>query len=454
MSVARPTPMRRVGAAEQRARTSARALALALLLLACGSAEPALPNLVLVIGDDHGYPDFGFMGSPVVQTPRLDRLAAEGVVFPVGYSTASLCRPSLRTLLTGLEPTQYARMEYAVHKGGDTASRSLISEIETLPRLLAERGYQSFQAGKYPGSHYRNAGFSEGMVEQPGNRGLRSASRLVRESLDPVTEFVSENAERPFFLWFAPKLPHIPHDPPARHLALYEDTAVGTRARDYYAMISWFDEAVGQLVDHIDGLALGRRTLIVYLADNGWDARPSADEEHSLLGGPQGKKTLYELGFRTPIVLRWLGELPGGVVRDELVSAVDLFPTLLDYAGVATPPDRPGHSLRPLLEGRGPWPRVELIGSSHVVRTDEPRMAMGGFFWRDARWHYLEPAQRSVELYDLDVDPGESRNVAKLHPEVVARARAAIREWSASLPKVGQDKESGQDKEVEREDEP
>ena len=431
------------------------AVVVALLLFACAGGEPAPPNLVLVIGDDHGYPDFGFMGSPVVQTPRLDRLAAEGVVFPVGYSTASLCRPALRTLLTGLEPSQYARMEYAARRSpdADAASTPLIREIQTLPRLLAERGYKSFQAGKYSEGHYRSAGFSEGMVEHPGNRGLRSSSRLVRESLDPVLEFVSENAERPFFLWFAPKLPHLPHDPPARHVALYAEADVWSGARDYYAMISWFDEAVGQLVDHIDGLALGRRTLIVYLADNGWDARPSADEEHSLLGGPQGKKTLYELGFRTPIVLRWLGELPGGVVRDELVSAVDLFPTLLDYAGVATPPDRPGHSLRPLLEGRGPWPRAELIGSSHVVRTDEPRLAMGGFFWRDARWHYLEPAQRSVELYDLDVDPGESRNVAKLHPEVVARARAAIREWSASLPKVGQDKEFGQGKEVGREDE-
>ena len=213
------------------------AVVVAFLLFACAGGERAPPNLVLVIGDDHGYPDFGFMGSPVVQTPRLDRLAAEGVVFPVGYSTASLCRPALRTLLTGLDPSQYARMEYAARRSpdADAASTPLIREIQTLPRLLAERGYKSFQAGKYSEGHYRSAGFSEGMVEHPGNRGLRSSSRLVRESLDPVLEFVTENAERPFFLWFAPKLPHLPHDPPARHVALYAEADVWSGARDYYA---------------------------------------------------------------------------------------------------------------------------------------------------------------------------------------------------------------------------
>jgi uncharacterized sulfatase len=228
-----------------------------LLALGCAAEPVGPPNLVLVIGDDHGFPDFGFMGSETVRTPRLDRLAEQGVVFPTGYSTASLCRPALRTLLTGLEPIQYDQLQREA-RGSDVP---LIRSLDTLPRLLAERGYMSFQAGKYAEGDYEGGGFSEGMVE--GKRGLEQAARLARETLEPVFDFLSRSGERPFFLWFAPLLPHIPHDAPERYLALYEGAELTASARRYYASISWLDEAVGRLVDHIDELGLARRTLIV-----------------------------------------------------------------------------------------------------------------------------------------------------------------------------------------------
>ncbi|MGH0028541.1 MAG: sulfatase family protein [Myxococcota bacterium] len=410
-----------------------------LLLLACGGGDagPRPPNLVLLIGDDHGFPDFGFMGSPIVQTPRLDRLAEEGVVFPLGYSTSSLCRPALRTLLTGLEPVQYGHTERELRAASEAPvpNSEVIRRIDTLPRLLRERGYATFQAGKYLEGHYAAAGFEEGMVEHRGAAGLRQADRLVRETLDPVLAFVDANANRPFFLWFAPKLPHLPHDPPKRFRDLYADADASAAARLYYASISWFDEAVGRLLDHLDARGLADDTLVVYLADNGWDPRPPESADQLALGGPQGKKSLYELGFRTPIVLRGPGVPAPARHAGALVSIADLFPTLLEAAGARRPQGRMGRSLWPLLAGTA-TPREELVGWTHVVRNAPGRRITGGFFWRDLRWHYLQPDGLPNELYDLETDPAETTNVVRQHPEVVRRATKAIRAWVRRVPQV------------------
>lgn len=410
------------------------------LLVACGGRSSGPPNLVLLIGDDQGYRDFGFMGSNVVRTPNLDALAREGAVLPMGYSTASLCRPALLTLLTGYDPLQYARFELRLREreGGpvprETAMRSVAT---TLPRLLAERGYVSFQAGKYLEGHFAGAGFDQGMVEQAGSPGLRSAKRLVRKTLDPVLDFVSEHADQPFFLWFAPMVPHLPHDAPERFLDLYDDHPdLDWETRRYYASISWFDEAVGQLMQRLDEEGLRERTLVVYLVDNGWDPHRAQSLEQANLGGDRGKKSLYELGFRTPIVLSQPGTLEPARFEDALVSIADLFPTLLDYAGAAIPDGRPGRSLRPLIEGRAPWSREALIGHMHVIRNKPGDRITGGYFWRSSRWHYLQPELLPVELYDVEADPRETRNVAREHPDVVARAIRAIRRWDRELPSI------------------
>ena len=410
--------------------------------LACGGSESTPdsatarpPNLVLLIGDDHGFRDFGFMGREEIRTPHLDRLASEGVVFPKGYSTSSLCRPALRTLLTGLQPIQYGRAELEVRaQTQDLNPERVVEAIDTLPRLLGEHGYASFQAGKYAEGHFAAAGFDDGMVEEFGSRGLRDASRLVRETVDPVLDFVTEHADQPFFLWFAPKLPHMPHNPPARLVELYADGAVPKAEVRYAASITWFDEGVGQLLEHLEANGLREHTLVVYLSDNGWDTSPAEAPEHFTLGGPQGKKSLYELGFRTPIVLSQPGTLAPARI-DALVSSVDVFPTLLDYAGIATPAGRTGHSLRTLVEG-GDGPRTTLVGWTHAIRNSPPPRITGGYFWRSDRWHFLQPQGLPVELYDVVADPFEQHDRSRDHAEVVAEATRAIRAWAGGLPEV------------------
>lgn len=389
------------------------------------AARVERPNLVLVIGDDHGYRDFGFMGSPVAQTPNLDRLAAEGIAFRVGYSAASVCRPSLRALLTGLHPAQLAEREH--------------SRVPTLPQALAGAGYATFRAGKSFAGDPTAAGFTEFMRGDP-----------VRRDLAPVLAFIDRNRDRPFFLWFAPKLPHRPFDAPPEFNEAYRGANLSANERGYFANVSRFDAGVGRLLEHLDKRDLRRRTLIVYLSDNGFEPVESVtapDRADPLgrrvalnrfsFGGPRGKASLYEAGFRTPVVASWPGVIPQGRLRDDLVSSVDLVPTLLAYAGVSPLPGLPGYDLRDAFEGRAVPARQRIVGIVDEVRSDTPaggalgpeRFSGPGAFVRDARWHYLWFFDRREELYDTRADPGETRDLAGVQAQRVTRMRAELLTW-------------------------
>jgi uncharacterized sulfatase len=414
-----------------------------LLLCACGGASENSggrpPNIVLIIGDDHGYRDFGFMGSEIAHTPNLDRLAAGGTVFPSGYSTASVCRPALRSLLTGLHPVQFdLREQQLVRKGIPASPKTPMRDnFRTLPALLAERGYTSFQSGKFQEGSYANAGFSQGMTEAAGKAGRKQGTRIARETMEPLFSFIDANLEQPFFVWFAPQLPHLPHNAPKKFHTRYESQGLPWWAPGYYANVTWFDAVVGDLVQHLDERGLRDRTLIVYLADNGWQA-PGPDVEYDfILGGHQGKMSLYEAGFRTPVIFNWPDRIPSGVQRDDLVSSVDLFPTLLDYAGAPPPADsdRPGVDLRGSLEGEPAALRSELIGTAAALRSDRDGEPRGGSFLRTQRWHYLRFNDGREALFDLEADPDEKRDIAAQHPDVTRTSRERIRRWKQRMVK-------------------
>jgi uncharacterized sulfatase len=399
---------------------------------ACSNADGVSPpNIVLIIGDDHGYPDFGFMGSPIARTPRLDRLAAEGTTFTIGYATASVCRPSLRSLLTGLHPLQFDIRESQLKKiGVQPSPRSPIRQnFQTLPALLSQRGYATFQSGKFQEGPYWNAGFTHGMTELPGDAGRKQGARIGRETMEPVYSFIDAHADQPFFVWFAPQIPHHPHNPPPEFLAPYESLGLPPGAVGYFGCVTWFDHLVEELIDHIDRSGLRERTLIVYVADNGWQPPGPGVRYTRLLGGTKGKISLYELGFRTPVIFNWPGTIPGDVRSDDLVSLVDLFPTLLGYAGLPPPHNRFGVDLRPSIDGTGPPEREELIGTARFLRTDQLGERRGGSFRRTRRWHYLWFNDGSQALFDLEADPDETRDVSEQYPDIVKASRSSIRRW-------------------------
>jgi uncharacterized sulfatase len=421
------------------------------LALGCGEVRApeadavGPPNLILLIGDDHGYPDFGFMGSPYVKTPHLDRLAGEGMVFTHGYVTASVCRESLRTLLTGLHPNQWnLRIAQLGREGIELDGFTAIQHFETVPRRLAEHGWASFQAGKYWEPSYDAAGFTHGMQQLGEPWADGGYSRLVsgRVSTADVYRFMDAHREQPFFVWFAPMLPHIPHNPALEYRARYEDAPITKAARAYYGNISRFDDLVGELLAYLDEAQLADHTLVAYLSDNGWHQEPSREKSKSIWDGPRGKGTMYEVGFRTPIVLRWPGRIPAGAVHEELVSTVDLVSTLLDYAGVPPLRDRPGRSLRPFIEGRGEWTRTFVIAGmanprtpDHLPDTPAEDEARGPAFflrYRDGRYIWF-PESGEEELYEIREDPYESRNRAPERQLLTRLLRNKIERWRVEM---------------------
>jgi uncharacterized sulfatase len=375
------------------------------LLSACGGAvrDSGPPNVVLIIGDDHGYPYYGFMGSPIVETPHLDTLAREGTVFTRGYTSASACREALLTLLTGLHPEQWwAKNRMLARAGRRRKNFEEIQDFATLPRLLAQKGYASFQGGKYWEGTYDLGGFTHGMKETVGSNRLTDTSggaglTLGRATMQPLWDFLDAHKHRRrFFVWFAPMLPHRPFDAAKRYVARYDRSEIGPWARLYYANITRFDDLVGEIMDYLDREHLRRSTLVIYLSDNGWEQPP---DRTTILGGPHGKFSIYDHGFRTPIILSWPGQIREGKVQQALVASTDLFATILDFAGVPAPRDREGETLRPLLTGNGSLARREVIEGVRRLRREgasgkalSPAQSLPeerAYFLRDANWRYV-----------------------------------------------------------------
>lgn len=418
-----------------------RTLALALVALAMVSGactrareEGDRPNIVMIIGDDQGFPYAGFMGSPIVQTPNLDALAKGGVLFTTAYSASSTCEPTLRALVTGNE--SFPR--------SPKAKQAPVPPTETLPGLLAERGYASLQTGKFWMPSYRQAGFTEG-TKGEGIRG-NSFEKMMggldglevgRTTMQPVYDFIDRHEDSPFLLFFAPSLPHRPWDPPAEQIARYAPIAkqLSPSALAYYANISRLDDTVGELIGYLEKKGLRSRTLVVYFSDNGFQMDPHEEFTPGKLD--HAKDSMAEMGWRTPLIFNWPGHIPAGVVRNDLVSLNDLFPTLLDYAGVRTTRRLAGLDLRPYLEQGTPVPRNELIGAMRRVRPvnvgkpPEPKTGWG-YFVRTPRWHYLlYPELGREQLFDIEKDPRELRDLAQAFPAEVAKLRAAVDRWIA-----------------------
>ncbi len=428
------------------------------------SATP--PNIVLIIGDDQSWTDFGFMGHEVIETPRIDRLARQGMLFRRGYVPTALCRPSLATIVTGRYAHQHRivgndpwirQEEQGPRYGDDPRYRALnrrliarIDAIPTLPRLLAEGGYVSFQSGKWWEGGYARGGFTAGMTHGDPDRGGRHGDiglEIGRPGLQPVFDFIETADNQPFFVWYAPLLPHMPHDPPERLLAKYRQPGRPIELARYYAMCELFDETVGALLDHLETNELSENTLVVFVADNGWIQRtpetPVPDGWRASFA-PRSKQSPYEGGIRTPILLRWPGVIEPGESQ-ALASSIDLVPTILAAADRAIPRSLPGVDLLSLARGEAPA-RDTLFGEGFahdIADVDDPEASLLYRWCIEGRWKLvvthtgrlgraaaLHPnLGRAPELYDLESDPHETRNLAEVHPDVTGRLMAKLGRW-------------------------
>ncbi len=427
------------------------------------AAADQRPNIVYIISDDQSWTDYGFMAHAHIETPNLDQLAARSAVFTRGYVPTALCRPALATLATGLyahqhqitgnDPALLRSMEGRRRDAPeeyDALREQMISLIDRQPTvagLLGEQGYLSHQSGKWWEGNYRRGGFTHGMTRgfpEPGGRHGDDGLKIGREGMEPVLEFIdSATAEsQPFFLWYAPFLPHTPHDPPERLFQKYKEKGIESDfVARYYAMVEWFDETCGELLDHLDETGQAENTLVVYLGDNGWIQQPEARGF-----APRSKQSANEGGTRQPTMFCWPGVIEPGDRGEQLCSSVDLAPTALAAGGAEIPESLPGYNLLPILKSGEPTPRDAVYGESFahdVADIENPEESLLYRWVIDGKWKLLLTYDGKVgrygrhhpreetrpQLYDLIADPHEQRNLAADHPDVVKRLADQLQAW-------------------------
>lgn len=431
-------------------------LTLLLFLSSCGPAgkkiEPTVttskPNIVLILSDDQAWSDYSFMGHDIVKTPNIDKLASQSVVFPNGYVTTGVCRPSLMTLVTGLYPHQH-KITGNDPQGGwrepgypreDLLEN--IDKLKTIPKILADEGYLSHQSGKWWEGDFSRGGFTHGMTK--GSRHGDEGLKIGREGMEPIFEFVDHamEEERPFYLWYAPFLPHTPHNPPERLLEKYANMNLSPSIAKYYAMIEWFDETCGQLVNFLDEKGIRENTLIYYVCDNGWIQKPN--EKGFDFGS---KQTAMDGGVRTPIMFSMPGTLKP-TQRKELISSVDLFPTILNGAGVKTDSNLPGLNLWDQLTEEKEIDRNIIFGEGYghnMMDKDNPEASLAYLWCREDNWKLIlsydgeiegygvstheEMRTQPIRLYNLGNDPYEKTNLADQYPDKVKDLQEKIESW-------------------------
>ena len=450
---------------------------LAIFVLGMGTAhavEPSAPppNIVLIISDDQGPDDYSFLGHPHIKTPHIDRLASQSLVYRRGHVPSSLCSPSLATILTGLYAHQHgvtsndppalrvaaqaqakaqakvktqakAREKAKAQPARDNAAYlaqraemiAKFTQSPTLPRLLAKQGYVSFQTGKWWGGDSSNGGFTGGMSHGDPTKGGRHGDdglQIGRATMKPAFDFIDQSvaAKTPFFLWYAPMMPHSPHNPPERFLAKYRGVAPSLEIAKYWAMCEWFDETCGQLLEHLEKNKIENDTLVVYITDNGWIQDPDADRY-----APRSKQSPFEGGLRTPILLRWPGRI-APAASEALASSIDLAPTLLKAAGLEPSPGMPGLDLRDEPTVRKREAIFGEIFTHNAVDLHKPSASLR-FRWcieSGSNFKLIVPDPRNspgeaVELFDLAKDPGETKNLASTEPAAVVRLRKRLEDW-------------------------
>lgn len=413
----------------------------------CISAQAAetRPNIILIISDDHGFPDYGFMGSKVAQTPNLDRMASQSLLYTRGY-TMPLCSPSLACLLTGKLPHQNGIIGNDLEDNNTTATpetkgkgkarkpardplaKQLLGNSLVLPKALAGAGYLSFQTGKLWNVTYKDVGFTSGMTDTAGRHG-DGGLVIGRQGMQPIFDFIdsTQKEKKPFFIWHAPMMPHLPHNPPEQLLAHFQGKGLTPAAEKYYAMVEWFDQTCGELDNYLAKNNLSDNTVILYIADNGWNADGQGPEARS-------KLTPYELGIRTPMFVRWPAKVKPLRDDETLASIIDFAPSILKMAGAKAPSDLPGIDL---LDRTAMTARKSIFVESYthnIADLAAPAKSLLAQVIVDG-WHKLlipgdakpskgSAAPNGLELFDLKSDPLEKTNIAASKPDEVKRLQA------------------------------
>ncbi len=477
-----------------------------------GPADSRKPNIIYILADDMGYGQLGCYGQEKIETPNIDALAANGMIFSQHYSGAPLCSPSRCVLLTGkhLGHAQIRTNDEWTERGDvwDYVKTQESPELEgqyplkagtqTIASFLQKAGYKTGIVGKWglggpltdgipnklgfdfffgfncqrqAWNYYPKYLWKDTVKVWPDNEliipGTKDRKIKLPDGADPYDEksysgytlneyapalmqkevlnFIRENKDRPFFMYYATTIPHTALQAPKRLVDYYhkkfgnEEPYLGEKNyfpvryphATFAAMISYFDEQVGELVSELKKIGLYENTLIILTSDNGpanagGTDSPWFDSAKPFKCGPGlGKGTLTEGGIRTPMVAQWPGKIKAGSKTDLVSSFYDVLPTLCDVAGIESPQNIDGISFLPTLLGKKNQQKHDFLYWEFPDSGGQQAIRMGK--WKGVRTQILNDSLR-IKLYNLDEDIHESTDVSLQYPEIVQQMERVLKQ--------------------------
>lgn len=425
------------------------------------AATPASrPNIIFIFADDWGWGDLSSHGHPWLKTPHLDRLAREGTDFHQFNVLNPVCSPSRTAAMTGMFPSRFGISQHFAAPAQNLARNMpdwLDVRAPSVARFFQQAGYRTAHFGKW---HLTNRnthgapeptayGFDEFAIF---NGGAETASADLHATPDNAAKFIAANKDRPFYLNVWLHESHLPHVPTKASLEKWSH--LDEQKRVYAAVITDGDNAVGRVLEALDSAGIAQNTIVIFSSDNGPETTAPAAQRESRdndakaagyggyysvgsSGGLRGeKRSLFEGGVRVPFLVRWPGRTPAGAINDTTAfTAVDLLPTLSAAAGIALPSDYRGDGENLLAALKG-----QLVKRTKPIFWDWTGKAADPHWWprlavRDGDWKLLLTADaQRVALHRLTTDRAEAVDLAKDHPEIVARLTQLALAWKATLP--------------------
>ncbi len=420
------------------------------------------PNVLIIVADDLGYADVGFQGAKDIPTPNLDKLAAQSVRCTNGYVSHPFCSPTRAGLMTGRYQQHFGHENNPAWLPEDTTSGLPLNQV-TLPQLMKKAGYVTGAVGKWhlgahPQFHPNQRGFDDyfgfrggGHIYLEGTKGgaeynipieFNGQERPFDDYLTNMlgreaANFVDRHQGKNWLLYLAFNAPHTPLSAPPELLAKFASIPDEGR-RTYAAMVNALDTAVGETLARLDATKQRENTLIFFISDNGGpdlsgkSGKPCFTSNSPLRGH---KGMVYDGGIRVPFLVSWPAKLKPGTY-DQPVIALDFFPTAVAVAGgVGAPPlvgqEKPAKAGTPALDGTNliPYLTGDKTGAPHEALFWRSGGPGGNYAARMGDWKFVRLGKAAPELYNLASDIGESKNLAREKPEVLAKLQAAVETW-------------------------
>ena len=447
--------------------------------LESSSAEDSVseqPNILVIFIDDMGFADPSCFGNPLIKTPHIDKLAAEGIKLTNFYVNSPICSASRVALTTGQYQGRWKIHSYLNSRAGN-ANRGMANYLDpaapTTAKKLKAAGYATAHFGKWHMGGGRDVddaplpqayGFDESVVsfEGMGERLISNPNGVARAKAlghgeiipcerwermqiqtDRTIDFIRRHRDDPFYVRLFPNDVHDAHVPRPGSADKFKTVSDDPYVRDFFAVLEYMDMQIGRVIATIDELGLGKNTLILFTSDNGptdWPRKYKTGPPAGFTGPYRGRKwSLFEGGIRMPFIARWTGTIPAGIEdTTSVVSAIDLSPTICRFAGVSVESEVDGLDRGDVLLGnasRRDKPVFWQYGHPHaILKGGKPEHQSPTFALRDGRWKFMiNPDGSEAQLFDLDADEGESTNLVSRHPERAAVMAGQISAWTDEI---------------------